>query len=158
MEDNAPLSVAANAFAIVGLADVIFRSGKQLYDIYSRTRNAPTCVAQLLEEIRASTSVIAHVRIFVEEFKTSPFAVDDGHSLPQIKTILTLIGHEFEILAQLIMHAQGSASDGWLGQFAKNLRWAMGDQRIAQSCQRLQRLTISMNAALSVTGMLVNRN
>ena len=113
MADDGAISVAANAFAVIGMADVVFRSGKHLYDMYSRARNAPASMAQLLDELRASTSIIAHVRIYLHEFESSAqvYAGTGGHSFPQIKTILTLLGHEYDILAKLLQEAQPSSSE-----------------------------------------------
>ncbi|SPO04854.1 uncharacterized protein DNG_07539 [Cephalotrichum gorgonifer] len=152
MASEAAFSVTANACAIVGLADVVYRSGKHLHDLYSRIQNAHASVAQLLEEMRLSISMVAHARIYLHESEAASSAAEAAQCLPQIRTILTLLGQEFDVLAKIIVDVQTLPSEGWLGKLVRNVRWAVGDERVAQPCLRLQRLTASMTSALSVIG------
>jgi len=148
----AALSVTANAFAVVGLADIVFRLGKDLYELCERAQSASRSISRLLAELRAVTSIVARIRIFVHEFECSSFALEDSLTLPHIESILTLCGQEFEILTAIIASTQTRASDGWTAQFLKRFKWALDEQSIEQSCQRLQRLSISLTAALSLNG------
>ena len=83
------LSAAANAFAVVGLADVVFRAGTQLYDVLNRARAASKSIPQLLSTLKCLTAIIAEVRAFAKEFEQSPFALEDKQTLlPELETIL----------------------------------------------------------------------
>jgi hypothetical protein len=149
------LSTTANVLAVVGLADVVFQRGRQLYELCSRYRDASSAISALLSELSTSTSIIAHARIFLDEYEQSSSTGRDGEAITQIRTILTLMRHEFDLLAKIISDAQAAQASGWLASFTRTLRFAMEDQRILFSSQRLQRLTLSMVAAFSVTGAYV---
>ncbi|KAK1853431.1 hypothetical protein CCHR01_03957 [Colletotrichum chrysophilum] len=152
MGDSNALSLTANIAGVIGLADVVFRNGKELYDLYSRCRNAPAAKAFLLAELLASTSTIAQARIYLDDHQNSTLTATDGHSFPDVKTILTLFGQEFDLLCNMINDSRATFRGGWFNQLTKNFRWAIEEQTIAQSCNRLHRLTNSMIAALSVSG------
>ncbi|KAF9872967.1 hypothetical protein CkaCkLH20_09477 [Colletotrichum karsti] len=146
------VSLAANISGIIGLGDVVFRRGKELYELCSRCKNAPASKASLLAEVSASTSIVAQSRIFLDEYHNSTLFQESGSSLSEIRTILTLLGQEFNILCDIMRESQASALDTWFGPLTRTFRWAVAEQTVAQSCDRLHRLTSSMIAALSVHG------
>lgn len=152
----AALSVTANAFAIVGLADIVFRHGKDLYELCERAQSASSSISRLRAELRAVTLIVVRTRIFVHEFESSSFALEDSLTLPHIESILTLCEHEFGILTEIITSTQTRASDGWAAQFLKCFKWALNEQSIEQSCQRLHRLSTCLTAALSLDGRYVD--
>lgn len=98
----AALSTAANVAAMISLADMAFKSGTQVFDLYCRYRDASASMSQLVDEIQAATSNTTQVRIFVQEFEASTFAIDNGHTLPQIQQLLCLIDQEFKLLRKLM--------------------------------------------------------
>jgi hypothetical protein len=71
-------STAANACAVVGLADVVFRLGVGLSDLYFRCRNASNEVPRLLSDLQALADVVAQVRAFADEYGRSPYALEDS--------------------------------------------------------------------------------
>lgn len=150
MSAIAGLSVAANIFQVVGFADAVFRAGKSLYDLFDRARSASRNISLLLQELQALLSVIAFVRVVITEHTSSPFARDDGHTLPNVRTILTLIEQDFRHLRGLLGNIIGSGREGWLSLF--NVRWALNDHEIAISKHRLAQYTQNLNATLSVIG------
>lgn len=152
MADINALSVAANAFAVVGLSDCVFRLGRELYEFYGRWESASKSISRLLAEIKALTSVIAHVRIFLHNFEKSPFALEETQIIPSLQTILTLCEGEFKFLRCLTIPMTCDPNDGWFAQLKRNFKWAVEDPKIADSCQRLHRLNIGLTATLSVTG------
>lgn len=149
------LSTAANVAAMISLADMAFKSGTQVYDLYCRYRDASVSMAQLVDEIQAATSNTAQVRIFMQEFEASAFAIDNGHTLPQIQQLLCLIDQEFKLLRKFMQDASPSPPGSWLGLFQQvtsHIRWSLDDHKITASCTRLHRLSTHMSNALGVTG------
>ena len=58
------LSVASNVLQVVGFtADMVFRAGKILYDLFDKARSASRNIALLLLELQAVLSVVAYVRV-----------------------------------------------------------------------------------------------
>ena len=147
------LSAAANAFAVVGLADVVFRAGTQLYDVLNRTRAASKSIPQLLSTLKCLTAIIAEVRAFAKEFEQSPFALEDKQTLlPELETILKGCERELVDLRALATTASGGIGSGWLRQWKKSLIWALDDQKVIQSCRSLEGYKGALTAALAVTG------
>jgi hypothetical protein len=90
----ADLSKAANAFAVVGLADVVFRLGIEASEIYSRCRNASRNVFILLSNLQTLADIIAKVRAFADDYSREyPTA-----SLPELESALRDCQRELEDL------------------------------------------------------------
>jgi hypothetical protein len=150
------LSLASNVLQIVGFADTVFRAGKVLYELFDKARSVSKTIALLLLELQALLSVVAFVHVVIAEYASSPFAQDDGHTMPNVHTILTLIEQDFRHLKGLLSESERSGREGWLSLFHYNVRWALRDEEIMASRHRLARYTQNLNAALSVSGRYVN--
>jgi len=147
------LSAAANAFAVVGLADVVFRAGTQLYDVLNRARAASKSIPQLLSTLKCLTAIIAEVRTFAKEFEQSPFALEDKQTLlPELEIILKDCERELVDLRTLATTASGGIGSGWLRQWKKRLIWALDSQKVIQSCRSLEGYKGALTAALAATG------
>lgn len=151
----AAFSTAANVAAMISLADMAYKSGNQVFDLYCRYRDASSSMSQLVDEIQAATSNADQVKIFIQEFDASAFATDNGHTLPQIEPLLCLIDQEFKLLKKLMRDTRPSSSGRWLGLFQQvtgHIRWSLDDHKVAASCTRLHRLSSHMSNALDITG------
>jgi hypothetical protein len=146
------LSVAANVLQIIGFADTVFRAGKSLYDVVENARSAARNAPSLLHELQALLSVVAFVRVVITEHASSPFAQADGHTLPNVHTILMLIEQDFRYLRESLSQIVASGSQSWLSTIQSNVRWALKDHEIAVAKHRLARYTQNLSAALSVIG------
>lgn len=151
----AELSVAANAFAVVGLADVVFRQGKDLVDLLVKVKRADDDVKELQNELQALESRIVEVRLFAAEFQASPFVIEDQRVLPYLDLILRGCEHEFNLLHGIVSAAMKPA-DGWLRQLGRRVGWALKDQKVVQSRQQLEKYKSELTAALSIIGRYVN--
>lgn len=152
------LSTAANVAAMISLADMAFKTGTQVFDLYRRYRDASSSMSQIVDEIRAATSNTAQVRIFMQEFEASAFAIDNGHILPQIQQLLCLIDQEFKLLKKLMEDTRPCPSGSWLDLFQQvtsHIRWSLDEYKVKTSCTHLHRLSTHMNNALGITGRSV---
>lgn len=90
----------------------------------------------------------------MQEFEASAFAIDNGHTVPQIQQLLCLIDQEFKLLRKLMQDTRPASSGSWLGLFQQvtsHMRWSLDDHKVAASCTRLHRLSSHMNNALGIT-------
>ncbi|KAF2874252.1 hypothetical protein BDV95DRAFT_327923 [Massariosphaeria phaeospora] len=152
MSTLASLSVASNVLQVISFADTVFRTGKTLYELLDKARSASRNIVLLLLELQALLSVIASVRVVVDEHASSPFAQEDGHTMPNIGIILTLIEDDFSHLKGLLVQTAGSGRESWFSLFQSNIQWAFKDHDIAAARHRLARYTQNLNATLSVLG------
>ncbi|ERF76472.1 hypothetical protein EPUS_06134 [Endocarpon pusillum Z07020] len=146
-------STAANAFAVVGLADVVFRLGIASSDLYLRCRNASKDVPRLLSDLKTLSEIVAQVRAFASEYSRSPYALEDSQVLlPQLETTLRCCKRELEELERIAKNDKSNANDAWFRQWGKGLGWALDDQKVLKSCQQIERYMVTLNTALSLTG------
>ncbi|KAF1843155.1 uncharacterized protein K460DRAFT_418272 [Cucurbitaria berberidis CBS 394.84] len=146
------LSIASNVLQIVGFSDTVFHAGKTLYELLDKARSATKNITLLLPELQVLLSIVALVHVVITEHASSPFAQDDGHTLPNIHTILTLIEQDLRHLRGLLGQSMRSGTEGWFSLLQSNIRWALKDHDITAARYRLARYTQSLNAALSITG------
>ncbi|KAL5355678.1 hypothetical protein BJX96DRAFT_170900 [Aspergillus floccosus] len=146
------LSVAANVFQIVSFTDNVFRAGQALYELFNKARAASKNIAQLLLTLHALLSVIAHVRVFITEHASSPFAQEDGQALPHLRTILTLIEQDFRHIRGLLVETMGVGNEGRWSFLLVPLRWVFNEPEIEDARQRLAQYTSHLSAALEVSG------
>lgn len=147
------ISTAANAVAVVGLADVVFRLGIASLDLYSRCRNASKDVPRLLSDLKNLANIVAQVRAFADEYSRSPYALEDSQPLlPQLETTLQCCKRELEELEQIAKNDESNTNDAWFKQWGKGLSWALDDQKVLKSCQQIERYMVSLNTGLALTG------
>lgn len=149
----ADLGATANAFAVVGLADIVFRTSTDLYELLTRCRSASKSASQLLFELRSLSAIVAQVRIIAAEEKRESGISDDGQALlKEVEAILGDCERELGGLREAALSAVTKSGDGWLKQWVGNLGWALDDQRVAKACQQLERHKTALIAAHSVIG------
>ncbi|RSL55232.1 hypothetical protein CEP54_009465 [Fusarium duplospermum] len=111
----ADLSTLANAFSVVGLADVVCRASIQLYDLIQGLRNAPARQQRYLAILRDLTLTATQVRLWVETHQTSTATVRDGqHELQGVSTILKASEDQ---IRQLRASINPSTASTWLGRW-----------------------------------------
>lgn len=147
------ISGPANAFAIVGLADVVVRLVVQVSDIYNRCNNASKDVPRLLGDLKTLAGIVTQVRAFADEYNRSPFLLDDSQTLlPQLEITLKDCELELRALQQVANNAKSGGTDGWFKQWSKDLSWALNDDKVQRSCQKIEAYKVTLNTALSLIG------
>jgi hypothetical protein len=81
-------NIAANAFGVVGVCDVVLRRTAQCVDYFQQCRNASTSVPKLLPELSSFSSIATRVRVFLVEYNNSPFVRQDNQVLIDFDIIL----------------------------------------------------------------------
>jgi hypothetical protein len=135
MGDNG-FSVAANSFAVVGLADVVARLSITAIDFYIRYRNASKDIDRMLLELRTLADMVRRVRDWANNYNHSNYVLDDGDVLqPELQSVLENCAKELNGLIQVSQHAKRGANEGWVQSLSKGILWAKGDQEFQKSCQ-----------------------
>ena len=152
MGDDA-LSVAANSFAVVGLADIITRLSIKAIDIYIRSRNASKDIDRILLELRAFADLVRRIKDWINEYNQSGYVLKDGGVLiSELQCVLENCKNELDALITTSESARPNAGEGWAKTFAKGIWWAKGDQDLQRSLQTIQRLNTELNTSLSLMG------
>ena len=122
MSAIANLAIASSVLQVVGFADTVFRAGKSLYELFDKARAASRNITLLLLDLQALLFIVVFVRVFVTEHASSLFAQDDGHTLPSVHEILTLIDQDFLYLKRLVLQTTSPGREGWFGNLASKVR------------------------------------
>ncbi|RSL87135.1 hypothetical protein CEP51_002421 [Fusarium floridanum] len=111
----ADLSMLANGFSVVGLADVVCRASIQLYDLIQGLRNAPVRQQRYLGILRDLTLTATQVRLWVETHQRSiSSAPQSKHGLQGVSTILQASEDQ---IRQLRTSLNPSTTSTWLGRW-----------------------------------------
>lgn len=152
MAELAILSTIANVSAIVGLSDCICRLSLRLYSLFKRGMSSAN-VGQLLSEIQTLVSLVSQIRGFLTCCDgLREFALNVEQSDSSLEAILTLCEQELRVLDTLATSTIADPKAGLLVHLKSAWRFAAEDQTVAESSRRLQRLILSLNTALSLSG------
>lgn len=88
-----PFSVAASSFAVVGLADVVLRAGKEFCQFLDAIKDAPTELERLRSCIHDNTLLVEESKRYWEDLKdhaslTSSSTTTLSRALPQFTSAL----------------------------------------------------------------------
>lgn len=149
----AGLSTAANAFSVVGLADIVFRLGVNTADLYSRYRNASKDISSLVNELQAFVETVAQIRLYLDEYLQSPYTQADGQS-PPLHLFKTLSDCETELqnLKRFTGENGSRPDDGMAVQIMKRWRWTSQQGHVLNSRERIKHLNTNLQIVLFVMG------
>ena len=149
---DSAFSIAANAFAVIGVCDVVVRRTTQCVDYFQQCRNASTNVPKLLRELTSHSTIATHVRVFLVEYNTSPFVRQDNQVLIDFDTILRDCEAELGWLPNVAWTSAFTSTDSLLARFPRTLSWGLCQDGFETSCLKMARDKSSLAVALSVTG------
>ncbi|MCJ1251270.1 hypothetical protein MMC30_008501 [Trapelia coarctata] len=92
-----PLSVTASVAGIVSLADILLRTGKEVYAFFSAVKEASKNIQSMLVELQQFDGILISIKKNADSFNNSLFTTDDGHSASGLLTDLQYCEAEFKI-------------------------------------------------------------
>lgn len=152
MASSEVLSTVANAFSVDGLADVVFKYGREVVETLVKTHDAPKDVRQLLTEVKDVEARIGRIRIFISDFVQSSLPQKNKDVIPAIEALLLRCPQEFILIHKSIKESSILATDGLFGKFRKSARWVWNEQEVAASSREMARLSRELDSILLLTG------
>jgi len=136
----AELAAIANIFSVFGLADILFRHGKDLYDAITKFDKASARIPSLLVQLRGLESAIAQVLLLADQYKDSQFAQEPHQqaTLADIEALLQDCKQDFEQLDQIIQKAIDCQSSGFLLSSRFRFSRALDEQTLVRFSQSLE--------------------
>lgn len=149
----AGLSAAANVLSVVGLADIVFRLGINTADLCSRYRNASKDISSLVDELQAFVETVTQIRLYLDEYRQSPYTQEDGQTPPQelFKT-LSDCKTELQELKRFAVENESRPDDGMAVQMMKRWRWTSQQVRVSKSREKIKYLNINLQTNLMYMG------
>lgn len=149
----AGLSAAANVFSVVGLADIVFRLGVNTADLYSRYRDASKDIASLVDEIQAFVETVTQIRLYLDEYRQSPYTQTDGQTPPpQLSKTLSDCETELLNLKRFAVENGSRPDDGLAVQMMKRFRWTSQQVQVLKSRERIGHLNMILQTNLVHVG------
>lgn len=152
MASSEIFSTVANAFSVVGLADIVFKYGREVVETLVKIHDAPKDVGQLLTEVKDVEARIGRIRIVTSDFAQSSLPQKDKDVIPAIEALLLRCQQEFILIQKSIKEASILATDGLFGKFRKSARWVWNEQKVAASSREMARLSRELDSILLLTG------
>ncbi len=101
-----PFSVTAGA---VSLADVLWRTSKELCAFFSALKNASKNVQSVWRELQDLEGILLSINNHAESYDKSLFSTEDGLSASGLWTALKQCEKEFKILRAIVDKSSGKA-------------------------------------------------
>jgi len=144
-----PFSVTASA---VSLADALWRTSKELYGFFSAVKDASKDVRSMLLELQQFEDILTSIKNNAYSFNNSAFVTDDGLSASGLLTNLQYCSAEFKVLKDIVEDSRRNHGQGSVKKFASKFKWVFDEKKIAQCCQRLEKVKLLLNTVLSLAG------
>lgn len=148
-----PFSVAASSFAVVGLADVVSRAGKEIYQFVNEIKGAPQEVESLRCSIHDTNLLVQDVKCYGEELTQSASLTTSAPPPPsqvllQIKSALRALERELSALVTTIKrYPRLNNSWSW-----ERIKWVLDERKILKSLQKLEAAKSILVAGLVLVG------
>ena len=150
-----PLSIAAGSFAVVGVLDVVLRTGRELHAFLGAIKDAPTNLEDLKLSLANVNLLVGDVRLYLEEIDVSAPAAGAISSTnptpsrqpqPALSAVLKSLQRELSTLLALV-NRHGSLAKPW-----EELKYILDERKIKTSLQRLETSKSTLNGVLQVVG------
>ncbi|KAI9686231.1 MAG: hypothetical protein M1822_003887 [Bathelium mastoideum] len=133
----ATFSTIANAFSVVGLADIVVRATVELYALIKRTSSNSKSAKELLAAVKDLAAVVAEVRLWAGAYEQSLFAQEDGQCVSDNITIaLEECGKQIRELAQRLAGVSNARKD-WLQRITGRVAFALSGEQMQHSLRML---------------------
>ncbi len=139
-----------SALASIGsLADITVRASIVIYDRFRKVKNAPRNMRCLLTALNTFTTDLIGV---ANEFKSSPFAVEDHQAMPEVDSILRDCQSEMKMLQSIADAAASAEADPWFWWGKRHAHWVFDCQQVEDACKRLEQHRSALKTALALLG------
>lgn len=135
--------VAASAFAVVGVADVLVRAGRDLCNFLNDIEDAPNIAKRLCDVVAETLLLAAASKRCLQQYKSQVQAAHIIEIESALQAALKALGREVKSLKTLTTKLKGN-SKRW-----SNIRYVLGEQRINKALDNLQQSKLSIIVALT---------
>lgn len=136
--------VAAGAFAVVGVVDVLVRTGRDLYNFLCDIEDAPVNATKLCETIAESVLLADASKRYLLQLKTQIQHAPVADTLGALTSALKTLERELKSLKLLTAKCKGNKKR-W-----SNIRYALSEQRINKALSNLERSKSTLTTTLTL--------
>ncbi|EAT77583.2 hypothetical protein SNOG_15040 [Parastagonospora nodorum SN15] len=137
------LEVAASAFAVVGVADVLVRTGREFYSFLGEVADAPEEIDRLREVIRTTVLLYHNSRRCQQDLKTRGASASAADVTSSLESATKALDRELRELSKTAKKYNGIKTWG-------NIKFVLGKDRVNKAIQRLEHAKTLMANALTL--------
>ncbi|KAL1630694.1 hypothetical protein SLS54_000565 [Diplodia seriata] len=152
MAPSDAFSTAANVFSVLGLADIVFKYGREVCETLSKLHNVPNEIKELLVEIECVKEHAARVKTHLEDLARSSLPQRSKDFTAPLEALLFHCHEELVLINKSISESTLSKQDGWLKKLRKNAKWVWDGQDITLARRRLARWRRELESTLTLAG------
>lgn len=146
-----PLSVAASAFAVVGVADVVLRTSIELRRFLSEIKDAPKEVEWLKNCLDDTSRLLNASKKCLQDLQnstplTTSSNIDVTGAVEQFSTTIRSLDREFKTLITISKkHKLGNKS--WA-----RVKWVLDERKVEKTLQKMEYSKSTLTNALVLVG------
>jgi hypothetical protein len=122
---------ATGAFAVVGVADVLVRTGRELYSFLGDVVDAPEEIGRLREVIRGTVLLYHNSKRCQHDLKTRGASASAGDATASLESATKALERELRELTKIVKKYNGIKT--W-----RNFKFVLGKDRVNKAIQRLE--------------------
>jgi hypothetical protein len=134
---------AASAFAVVGVADVLVRTGRELYSFLHDIADAPKDILRLREIIQETMHLYQAARKCQVDFKDHVTSKAPNTAILALETATKALNRELQILSRLITKFRGTKT--W-----SRVKYVLSETKVNKAIANLEGAKALLGSALTV--------
>lgn len=138
------LEVAAGAFAVIGVVDVLVRTGRELYNFLRDIEDAPANATRLCETIAESVLLADASKRYLLQLKAQVQLAPTTDTIGALTSALKALDREVKSIRILTAKCKGK-KQRW-----SSIRYALSEQRIDKALSSLERSKSTLATALAL--------
>jgi hypothetical protein len=134
---------AAGAFAVVGVADVLVRTGRELYGFLCDLAGAPEEIIRLREIIKETTILHAAAQKCQQDVKDPSTSIAPGNAVTLLESASKALNRELQSLKRLVAKFKGSKT--WT-----RVKYVLGEAKVSKAIANLEGVKALLGSALTL--------
>jgi hypothetical protein len=134
---------AAGAFAVVGVADVLVRTGRELYGFLCDLAGAPEEIIRLREIIKETTILHAAAQKCQQDVKVPSTSIAPGNAVTLLESASKALNRELQSLKRLVAKFKGSKT--WT-----RVKYVLSEAKVSKAIANLEGVKALLGSALTL--------
>ena len=150
-----PLSIATGSFAVVGVLDVVLRTGRELYAFIGAIKDAPRHLMDLKLSLADVNLLVGDVKLYLDELEVSAPAAGlilSKNSTPSRQPPLPLSAALKSFQRELSSLLASVNRHGDLAKPLGKLKYILDERKVSMSLQKLETSKSTLNGVLVLIG------
>jgi hypothetical protein len=135
--------IAAGAFAVVGVVDVVIRTGREIYGFLSEVKDAPGNIARLLNSINDTVQLSQASKACLKSLDKNKASLPKSEATLSLQSAIKALNRELQSLRSLTAKFKGSKT--W-----SRVKYVLNDAKIDKAIGHLESNKSLLSSALTL--------